>query len=177
MAAFDPDAEMTGDLAFLLLRDTAVTLFRRPEVLAETTAWQAARGYQLVTLDAAEWISEDDLHDSMAAALRFPDYYGRNLNALNDCLRDVVSQDYGWAPDATGLVVVLTHYDVFTERCRYPAQAVLDLFADHSRQAALIGRRLICLVHSDDPDISFEPVGATAVTWHSAEWLDAQRRS
>jgi hypothetical protein len=42
--------------------------------------------------------------------------------------------------------------------------------------AALIGRRLMCLVQSDDPRITFPPVGATGVGWNEAEWLDAKRR-
>lgn len=30
-------------------------------------------------------------HDQVAAALDFPDYYGRNLDALHDCLGDLAS--------------------------------------------------------------------------------------
>jgi hypothetical protein len=30
-------------------------------------------------------------------------------------------------------------------------------------------------VHSGDPRLTFEPVGATAVMWNGAEWLDARR--
>lgn len=46
----------------------------------------------------------------MAAALDFPDCYGRNLDALNDCMRNVVDHDYGWAREATGLVLVFDGY-------------------------------------------------------------------
>lgn len=31
---------------------------------------------------------EDDLHVKLSEVLSFPDYYGRNWNALNDCLKD-----------------------------------------------------------------------------------------
>jgi hypothetical protein len=48
--------------------------------------------------------------------------------------------------------------------------------AHHSRTAALFGRRLMCLVQSDDPHIRFEPVGATPVAWNDAEWLNSKRR-
>jgi hypothetical protein len=53
---------------------------------------------------------------------------------------------------------------------------VLDIMAVHSRSAALFGRRLICLVQSNYPHIRFDPVGATAVSWNDAEWLDSKRR-
>jgi hypothetical protein len=61
-------------------------------------------------------------------------------------------------------------------RCPRAAQVVLDIMADNSRSAALFGRRLMCLLHSTDPHIRFEPVGATPVAWNDAEWLDARRQ-
>ncbi|GGS43342.1 hypothetical protein GCM10010171_43070 [Actinokineospora fastidiosa] len=84
--------------------------------------------------------------------------------------------DHGWAPGTAGLAVVLTHYDAFAASWPDLAWAMLDLMAEHSRVAALMGRRLLCLVHSSDPDLSFEPVGAAPVLWNPAEWLDAVRR-
>ncbi|WSE02425.1 hypothetical protein OG574_02955 [Streptomyces sp. NBC_01445] len=54
---------------------------------------------------------------------------------------------------------------------------MLDILADRARSAALFGHRIMCLVHSNDPDISFEPVGAMPVQWNDAERLDSSRRS
>src|SRR5690349_14542954 len=138
MAAFDPATDLSDDLAYRLLANTPVTLFWRRQVLDETVAWLADRGYQVIPLDAGRWATEQDLHRDIAAALGFPDYYGRNLDALNDCMRDVVSQEYGWAPDTTGLVLVFTGYDSFAAGRPRPAQIVLDIVADHSRSAALV---------------------------------------
>lgn len=177
MSAFDPEADLGQDLGFRLLRNTPVTLFYRRHILEETSAWLAEHGYQITVLDASSWSAEADLHRDVAQALSFPDYYGRNLNALNDCLRDVVTQDYGWDPHATGLVLVFTGYDTFAAKCPRPAQIVLDLLAQHSRVAALFGRRMICLVQSDDPHISFDPVGADPVLCNDAERLNSSRLS
>jgi hypothetical protein len=91
-------------------------------------------------------------------------------------MRDVVSQDCGRAPDTRGLALVFTGYDAFASCCPRAAQIVLDIMADQSRCAALFGRRLMCLVQSDDPHIRFEPVGATAVMRNDAEQLDSKRR-
>lgn len=176
MAAFDPDTDLGQDRAFGLMINTPVTLFWRRQVLDEITTWLSANGYQLVRIDASQWSTERDLHRDIAAALRFPDYYGHNLDALNDSMRDVVSQDYGWAPDTTGLALVFTGYDSFAACCPRAAQSMLDIVADHSRRAALWGRRLMCLVQSNDPQIRFEPVGAAPVVWNDAEWLDTTRR-
>jgi hypothetical protein len=110
------------------------------------------------------------LHRDIAAALHFPDYYGRNLDALNDCMRDIEP-----AEESTGFVLVFTGYDRFADSCPYDAQVVLDIFASHARHAALFGQRMICLVQSDDPDIEFKPVGAEPVMWNNTEWLVAKR--
>jgi hypothetical protein len=169
MAAFDPEADLSQDRAYHLLMNTSVTLFWRPHVLEDTIAWLSAHGYQVTLLDASRWSTERDFHRDIAAALSFPDYYGRNLNALNDCMGDVVVQDYGWAPNTTGLALAFTGYDSFASCCPRAAQIVLDIMADQSRGAALFGRRLMCLVQSNDPDIRFEAVGATAVMWNDAE--------
>jgi hypothetical protein len=175
MATLDP-AGPSDDRGFRLLINTSVTLFWRPQILDDTTAWLSAHDYQVVRIHAGHWATEHDLHRDIAQALNFPDYYGGNLDALNDCMRDVVSQDYGWAPHTSGLAVVFTGYDSFAVRRPRAAQIVLDIMADSSRRAALAGQRLICLVQSGDPHIRFEPVGATPVAWNDAEWLDSRRQ-
>ena len=42
-----------------------------------------------VVIDGRDVGSEDDLHDRLAEGFAFPDYYGRNLDALADCLSDL----------------------------------------------------------------------------------------
>ena len=150
--------EPRDDLAFRLLHAGPVTLFWRVPLLLEATDWLAGHGYQVIRLGAREWTSDRDMHAAVAAALGFPDYYGRNLDALNDCLRDVVAQDYGWSPDSAGLAIVFTGYDAYAKACPRSAHIVLDLLADHSRVAMLFGRPFVVLVQSDDPGIRFEPV-------------------
>lgn len=46
-------------------------------------------GGRLAHLDGSRLDSAPALHAALAAALRFPDWYGANLDALADCLRDV----------------------------------------------------------------------------------------
>ncbi len=42
-----------------------------------------------VTLDCRELRRRDRAHDYLAETLHFPDYYGRNLDALADCLAEL----------------------------------------------------------------------------------------
>ena len=51
--------------------------------------WLEERGYEVKSFDAAKWQSEGRMHDDLKTQLGFPDYYGANLDALNDCLSDL----------------------------------------------------------------------------------------
>jgi hypothetical protein len=157
--------------------NTFVVLFWRMSLLDAKLAWSLGHGYEVARVDASTWTTEADLHRDLAAALNFPPYYGKNFRALNECLHAVASYDYGTSPEASGFVLALTGYDRFARLCPVAAYTVLDLFAKRARAAALIGHRMVCLVQSDDPDLSFEPVGAMPVMWNDAEWLNANRRA
>jgi hypothetical protein len=174
VTAFDPADYLSEDLAFELLSRSPVTLYFRPGVFAETIGRLESDGYQVVTFRSATW-TVNTMHDNFAAALSFPSYYGRNLNALNDCMSDVVNQDYGWNPTATGLVIAFSGYDGFVRADARSANVVLDIIATRSRETALVGRRLLCLVQTDDPDLSLEPVGASVPMWNGPEWLGSKR--
>ena len=41
-----------------------------------------------VILDGALILNREMLHDTLSTALRLPEWYGRNLDALYDCLTD-----------------------------------------------------------------------------------------
>jgi hypothetical protein len=115
------------------------------------------------------------MHGDLGRVLRFPDYYGENLNAFNDCMRNVAARQYGFPENATGLVLVLTGFDEFAREFPDQAHGLLDVFAVRSRGAMLAGEQLICFVQSDDPRFSLAPVGATPLLWNEAEWLNARR--
>jgi len=82
---------------------------------------------------------------------------------------------YDDSPEGTGLVLSITDYNRFADACSRAAKIVLDIVADQARHAAVLRRRFFCLLHSNDPDIRFEPVGAMPVMWNRDEALDAKR--
>jgi Barstar (barnase inhibitor) len=163
VAPFDLDADLANDQAFLLLMNSAVTLFKHSGDLEEITEWLKERAYEVVRFDSAVWATQEDFYRDCYAALDFPNWCGDNLDAFNDCLRGVAMYEYGADRDATGTVLVFTGYDAFARREPRVAAVILDVIATQARFAMLVGHRMLCLVQSNDPGLSFDPVGATPV--------------
>lgn len=175
MAPWDTHAELSHSVDYRLVQNTFVTMFWQQFLLDDTVRWLSGHDYDVVALDAGAWRAAEDMFSAVARALDFPAYFGQNLDALNDCMRDVAAGEYGWRAEATGLVLVLTNFERFAASDRRTAQILLDIVAGQARAAMLIGNRLICLIQSNDPRITFEPVGAMPLMWNDAEWLDARR--
>jgi hypothetical protein len=157
VAPFDPGS--TGQ-DFRLFRNGPVTLFDRREALDDTVAELESLGYLLHRFDARAWATKAGFAAAVKEELGFPDHFGGNLDAFDDCLRGIATRG---GRDTTGTVLVFARYDSFAAREPRTAQAILDIVADVARFAMLFGHRLACLVLSDDPDVRFDPVGATAV--------------
>lgn len=96
--------------------EPGVYAWRNAADVADLRAAAELAGWRLAHLDGWRHPTLDGAYDELAAQLDFPDYFGRNLDALLDCLRDldtgtVVVWD-GWsemADDARdALVRVLT---------------------------------------------------------------------
>ena len=47
---------------------------------------------RICILDGENILNKEMLHDTLAAALDFPDWYGRNLDALYVCLTDLAEE-------------------------------------------------------------------------------------
>ncbi|MDB6121068.1 MAG: barnase inhibitor [Pedosphaera sp.] len=156
-------------LDWRLLQNGSITLYWRTEFLEEDLQWLKGRGYRIDAFDCAKWEDETQLHRAFAESLQFPEYYGHNLDALNDCLSDLE------IPESSGRVLIFQRFDMVASKMPYVAGAVLNILAGNARGFLLFGRRLIILIQSDDPKISFGPVGAQPVLWNSREWLNKDR--
>jgi RNAse (barnase) inhibitor barstar len=167
MAVFQGDD--FNRLDWRLLQNGAISLYFQPSVLAGDVAWLANHGYVIHEFDCATWASEGDFHDAVSAKLRFPDYYGRNIAAFNDCLSDLD------IPDEGGAALVFHRYDRFLTQEPKFAKYVLDDIQQNSRRFSLWGRRLLALLQSDDPRLNVGPLGACSANWNPQEWLNAKR--
>jgi ribonuclease inhibitor len=79
------------------------------------------------TIEGTKINSKEELHESLATALGFPSYYGKNLDALWDCLTGqmempvtIVWKDYGRT------MAVLGEYAIQVRRVLEEAACELD---------------------------------------------------
>lgn len=177
MTVFNANDVSDQQLDWTILRDGGVALYWRPEVLEGDITWLRSNGYRIIEFDAGEWNSEGQMHEALMPRLSFPDYYGRNLDALNDCMWEDIE-----IPDEGGLVLVFRRYDHFARAMQIArvdtrsfAEIVLHVFARAVRYHMLFGRRLMIIVQSDNPRVRFENLAAVAADWNPREWLEKNR--
>jgi hypothetical protein len=159
----------TQRLDWKLLERGAIALYHKSSVLSHDVGWFRQHGYTIHELDAASWTDPAAFHADAQRVLSFPSYYAKNLASWIESLAELP------VPDESGTALVFRRYDAFARAQPHFAQTILDSIESTSRRFLLTGRRLIALVHSDDPRIRFERVGAMPVTWNPREWLDSDR--
>lgn len=167
MPAFEGlDPEQVNRLDWQILQNGAISLYIDHLTLEEACQWFHKQQYALYRFDCREWKTEQDFHLAISQVLDFPDYYGHNLDAFNDCLLNLD------IPPQSGCVLVFFRIDLFAQRFPRFTHQVLDIIEAASRSFLLTGQKLIALVQSDDPAFSFEPVGVRPVTLNPKEYLN-----
>ncbi len=145
---------------FALLRDGPVILYDDRAELDKACAWLRKHDYTFYLLDCKQWRSsgtlQEDFYSRVATALSIADC-DDDRDAFRDCLY------YLEVPDKGGVVIVFSNYDAFVRRAPGYAHDILGILTEISRFNLLFGRRLIVLVHSADPYLELEPVGARPV--------------
>ena len=157
-------------LDWSLFQNGSVNMYWRKSFLDEDCAWLAEHGYRVCQTDSAKWPSVAEALRELGVVLEFPDYYGCNLDAFNDCVSDLDVPEHG------GVAVVFYRYDRFATSDPKSAHTILDILATNSRRFMLFGQRLVTLVQTDDPRLTFRQVGATSVHWNRREWTTASRQ-
>jgi RNAse (barnase) inhibitor barstar len=142
-----------------ILQNGWSALYLKPSILDAELVWFRSEGFQIAEMDCENFSSEKEFHAQLKVGLKFPDYYGRNMNALDDCLSDLTIKE-------PGFLMVYRHYDSLSADFAY---TVLEEFANASRLHMLFGRKLITLIQVNDPHYSLPPVGGCPLIWNRRE--------
>ncbi|MEV4630244.1 barnase inhibitor [Micromonospora sp. NPDC049523] len=168
VAAFDRETDQHRVDYHLMMR-SPVRMMHSRALLDDTVRWLREHDYHVVSVDAS-WMIASHMFRDLASAL------GNVCHDQWQCLSEGVAEAVAdtWDRHA-GFVLVLHGFDVFVRYHREAAQDLLDVIAEKAWPAALLGKRVICLVQTDDPDLRLRPVGMSTPSWTDAEWSHASR--
>ena len=81
----------------------------------------------MIVLDGKRMTDRQGMHAELKEKLSLPEYYGENLDALNDCLGERTGRE----------LVVIDYSGEFLEDCEDYALGMLRVFADNRIQVLL----------------------------------------
>lgn len=166
MAAFQNNSDdISQRIDWKILQNGWASLYWRPQVLNKDLDWLRKEKFEVIIFDCSNWMQTEKIHKALKKQLHFPDYYGENLDALNDCLSDLQINE-------NGTIIVFEHFQ-FVDRSY--AHRLLDVFANNSRRHILFGKKLLTLAQVEDPNYQIPPIGACPVLWNNSEWLNKNR--
>ena len=176
MPSFPNDPDTSLRLDFQLMRDGPVTLFWRQTYFDDALAWLRGAGYNVAEIDVPEGQDEGVVGVEFAKALGFPmPWPNLNFHVLTRGLQEWKKRAYEAEATLAGTVVALRHYDRFATRDIDKANAVLQVLASDSWRDVVVGRRMMVVVQTDDPDFAADrPLGPKA-KWNPGEWPEIAR--
>lgn len=173
MVVFNDDARATDREDFLLLHYGHLHLFRNAWALSRLVTDLAGLGYEIVEVDAASCDGADSLRDAVIGAIDdWPRDYGRgSWPGFNDGLMDCLL-----TAERRLVVLVLNGLDQARAQDDASVLVLLDLLASIARWHLLFGRRLICLIETDDTELDIGALGGERLGWSRHEFRLAHRR-
>ncbi|MEZ5345797.1 MAG: barstar family protein [Pyrinomonadaceae bacterium] len=146
-------------LDYQLLRNGPVNLYYSPDLLEQDLNTLKELKYEIDEFDCSGWKNPAEMHEQIARKLDFPEYYGKNLDALNDCLSAIE------IPEMSGRALVFRRFEMFSAIEPKVAWNLLDIIAHNAWTHLVWNERLFAMVQSSDPNIRFDNLGS-----HSASW-------
>ncbi len=89
MTIFQNNPNEWQRLDWSILQNGWVSLYWKDEILEKDLEWFKKENYLVVGFDCKTWTKEEEMHKQLKEKLDFPEYYGENFDALNDCLSDL----------------------------------------------------------------------------------------
>jgi len=109
-------------LISLLPNSKRAGVYRSAIDAEEVVAAAKTTGLQVYKIDLARLRGKLGLFDALAKSLNFPNHFGKNWDALNDCLTDLA-----WL-DGNGWVLILTGGKSFAAKYQGDFAMALDIF-------------------------------------------------
>ncbi|WP_186785933.1 barstar family protein [Paenibacillus agilis] len=146
-----------------LFLNSDVVLFYQKQYIDSSIDALLKENYNIHIIDCSEWKTEMDFHNNVAQILGFPSYYGKNLNAFNDCLSDMY-------PSESDIALVFLNFEILSGIDYEFSRHVLDIIQCQARSARIQGTHLCSLVQTNDKIATYRDLGTVNADWNSAEW-------
>jgi RNAse (barnase) inhibitor barstar len=104
-----------------------------------------ALGYQLFRVNGIRIKSKGDLLNDLAQVMDFPDYFGYNWDALEECLRD-----FEWLPSTKGYILLFTNPEDFIKKAPSDCKTFLEIIFEVSRYWAFKHIRFLLILEPDE---------------------------
>jgi RNAse (barnase) inhibitor barstar len=117
-------------------------------------AGAGAAGCLVQRVDLVNARDKNEMLTAIGAALGFPEWFGHNWDALNDCLLDM-----GWRP-AEGYVILLDHCDGIHGRAEADFVTLMQAFQSAAEEWREQGTPFWCLVDMQADGIAWLPTVA-----------------
>lgn len=159
MAVFKKTLEEQRRLDFRMLLSGAITFYRQKEKINHVANWFLLNNYVIFSFDCSEWLEPNDFHKEVSSKLSFPDYYGRNVNAFIDCIRDLEF------PEEGGILFTFYNLDKFFIMNEDFCLSIFDAIELTSREHLMLGNRLISLAQLTNQNIVVSKIGCITPSW------------
>lgn len=104
-----------------------------------------SKAYKLFALDGETLNSKDDLLNKISQVMQFPDYFGNNWDALEECLNDL-----RWLP-AAGYAIQFKHADDFVKCCRSDFETFLQIVETVARTWGISDKDFLLIIETHNP--------------------------
>lgn len=90
------------------------------------------KGFSIFELDALQMKNLNGFYDEISSALKMPDYFGRNFNALDECLTDLE-----WLSSNGYLIVVRNAELLLSDETFDSLEGLLSIFSKAGKEWAI----------------------------------------
>ncbi|HEY0696583.1 MAG TPA: hypothetical protein VGD43_02100 [Micromonospora sp.] len=172
MPVFDDSVRGTHPEDYQLLQHGPLHFYRHRWARERLLVDLEALGYEPIEVDLGSCRDPGAVRRAVIQAVPgWPTGYGEGTWAgFADGLTDHLLH-----ADRQQVVLVLTGWGTAYRADSTEALVLLDLLAGVARWHLLFGRRLICLVETDDPHLELPGLGGEQVGWNRHEWLYPHR--
>lgn len=170
MVGFNRETD-AARLDYQLLMRGPVRLIHGRTLLSTTVEWLRRHDYEVLTIDAA-WLITPHMFRDLGSAFGYACH--DNWQCLGEGIDEALAEV--WRRTAC-FALVLTSFDVFERDHRDDAHTLLEVVAERAWPAALLGRRLVCLVQSDRLSLNLRRIGMWSVPWFDQQQGSVTARS